>query len=242
MNGNYIELKGRTVKERFLEYASVCLKGEFIVDENIDLILKTFEENKRGILLCGNPGCGKTMIFQILQRITHPQDERHFKIKSTMSAVIDFNNEGHEIFTRDFFSKNVLWDDLGLENKGKHYGNNVEVMEQILFIAYERYKTAGHLPSFTTMQLPKELEARYGAWFYSRLQEMCERITIKHDKDYRQLRNFKSFPPVKHLKIKTEEDLAIERYYENCKNLPFPNNKPATLGQILKEQFGTPKK
>lgn len=233
-----MELKGITLREKFIEYSNLCLSEKYVIDDKMDLLLKTFEENKSGILLCGNPGTGKTMIFEILKNITHPQDKNYFKIKTCTEMVTAFNIEGHEIFrNKSLFDKNILWDDLGMEPVGKFFGDKIEVMQQMIFEGYNKFKYEGILLHFTTMMLPEEIERRYGNWFWSRLSQICTIISIQHNNDYRLRKNFTGYPKVTHLRRYTQEEKEWNKSYAEYKQNP-PNTEPyKTLGQRKKEEL-----
>lgn len=142
---------------------------------------------KKGLMLIGNTGCGKTQLMELLSRNSKACFTRHdcadisreFSAEGSGGvAVIDHyasnnravnpdHSQGHEFLGRFF-------DDLGSEGVGKHFGNTVNVMEQIIQERYKSYQH--HLTHFTTNLTPEELRERYGQRVFSRLNEMCNVI------------------------------------------------------------------
>lgn len=217
-----IKLKSTTLKERFFEYVSMCIEGEFIVSEvtmkHLDLIFKTIEDNKYGVCLLGNRGAGKTFIFEVLSRIIHPQDKIFFLKRSCIGIVEDFNIEndrkggsGDNVLRSSIFKRNIQWDDLMREPMGKY---NVDIMPKIIFNADERYKQSGIKSHFTCNFMPESIEKRYDDYIWSRIKGMCVVIGIEPNRDFRDLKNFKEFPNVFHKRILNEDEQKVCRWYE----------------------------
>lgn len=247
-----IQLTSTTLRDKFFEYAGHCIDGEFVVtnetNEALDKVFKTIEENRFGVCLLGNPGAGKTFIFEVLRRVLHPKDEQHFIKKSCIGVVEDYNIEndrkggsGDNILRQACFKKNILWDDLMREKKGKY---NVDVMPEIIFNADERYKQQGLKTHLTcnfmgTSNDPDELtiEKRYGNYVYSRVKGMCEIIGLEPNRDFRSLKNFKSFPMVYHPARLTQEEIDWNKNYEESKNKIHESRPFKGLGTQMKEQW-----
>lgn len=221
----------------FRLYTSSCLYGGMVTDkENIEPmneIIARFDKNERGIMILGNPGSGKTFAFDCLQRIIHPEDKRFFSTQNAIDFVTEFNQHGHEVFNRHN-KKNMLYDDLGTEKKGKHFGENMEVFENLVQIRYNLFRNSGKITHFTSNLPLKEIYARYGLRCKSRLQEMCDFIELggnENSSDRRKSRNFRGYPPVIHRKIWTEEDIAWNKQYAEFK-------KRSQQQEPVKENYG----
>lgn len=75
------------------------------------------------------------------------------------------------------------FDDLGTEYNAKFYGNEANVMADIIHERYELFKTEGLITHFTTNLLRSEMKEKYGDRILSRLEEMCNFITLGNGND-----------------------------------------------------------
>lgn len=234
------ELKGQTLKEVFLEYASLVIDGEYQEPAQLDNILNSFKANRYGIVVYGSYGAGKTFIFEVLLRIIPPNHDLMFRKVNVLDVEFDYKEHGDGCIRR-YLKGNILFDDLGSENRGSNYGKNVEVMEKIILMRYEMWKSKGYRTFFTTNLTEAELKERYTGRCFSRIYEMCDRY-IMQDDDKRKLRNFKKYIPVTHDTM-TDADREWQKHYSELKQKaitgPAPEKK--TLGQRARESFGTQK-
>jgi DNA replication protein DnaC len=236
------------LKEDFKNYASLCLNDNTLVlNDQIKDIIQSIEKKERGVLIYGNVGSGKTFIMDILLRVIHTQDKKKFSKVNAIDLITEFNLNGHDVFKK-YHQKNVFFDDLGAETKGKFYGENMEAFEKLIQIRYNEFRDFGTVTHFTTNLTKNEILERYGERIVSRLKEMCD-ITVlggnSKEKDMRGLRNFKSYPAFTHPKIKSKEELEWESNYNALKQkaefMPVENNYKG-LGSKLAEQWGFYKK
>ncbi len=246
-----IKLEKTELVDRFNEYTPHVLKNGFVFDEeNLNEIIKCVSilaNNETGLIIIGNPGSGKTLFFEIMQRIINPVNERSFNKINVLDVVLQFNNKeiGHNVF-RKWNDKNVFFDDLGTEDKGYLFGEKVEVFEKFIQFRYDLFRSKGVKTHFTTNLSYSELKERYGARCVSRLNEMCEVILLganAESKDRRKLKNFIGLPPVYYPGKYSNEEKEIRIRYQNMKIEAEQNkDKPMeTMGQRLRKQFGTPK-
>ncbi len=228
-----------TLKKKFVAYAKYCVEGGYDIENEktrqmLTGFFHTFEDTNTGAIVHGNTGTGKTFLFQILNRIISRDDVLHFRIVSAIDAVLEFNIDGHEYF-RTNQNRDVLYDDLGAEDKGMHFGDRVEVFERLIQKRYDLWKSNGVRTFFTTNLSGAEIEKRYGTRVTGRIGEMCTKF-ILNDGDKRQRRNFKEFPQVLHRRTKEQDDFekSYAKYRLEASSRTF---KPMTAGQRLKEQF-----
>lgn len=233
------------LKEDFVKYACASLNDStFVINKQIQDVINTIETNKRGALILGNVGSGKTFVMDILLRVIHNQDTKKFSKVNAIDLITDFNMYGHDVFKK-YDRKNVFFDDLGAETKGKYYGENMEAFEKLIQIRYNDYRDFGVVTHFTTNLNKKQMLERYGERIISRLKEMCEIIILDGKDDMRNLRNFKGYPAFVHPRIKTKEELEWEENYnrlkENSATMPVENNYKG-IGTRLAEQWNIYKK
>ncbi|MDF1548918.1 MAG: hypothetical protein P1P88_13925 [Bacteroidales bacterium] len=144
----------------------------------------------KGILLSGPVGCGKTSIMRIMRLILN--SEQRFAIKPCRDISFEFIQEGYSVISR--YSKQSIknniprtycFDDLGSENNLKYYGNDCNVMAEILLSRYDLYIFQGMLTHITTNLNSGEIEEIYGLRVRSRLREQFNLIafeTVSKDK------------------------------------------------------------
>jgi len=239
--------------ERLMEYSRYCLETELAGKKTLGLILdaaneqavrdivRHFEEGK-GLLVLGLPGGGKTLIFNMLQKITNPQDPRMFARSSILDLIKDFSINGHEVFNK-WNEKNVFFDDLGTEGKGVHFGDRVEVMESFIQFRYELFQHKKLVTHITSNLKKPDIEARYGVRCAGRLHEMTETVIMGSGTlhaDRRSLKNLRNLPFVEHPRILSEEDKEYLRKYqqmkEEAKTAPKQLHE-GRMGQRLKKHF-----
>ncbi len=141
----------------------------------------------KGILLSGPIGCGKTTLMALLNEYIYPSD-RHI-MKSCRDVSFEFIKEGYETihkYSRDSFTKKsndigpriYCFDDLGSENNLKYYGNECNVMAEILLSRYELFVQKKMLTHITTNLSASEIENMYGNRVRSRMREMFNLISF----------------------------------------------------------------
>lgn len=134
--------------------------------------------NKQGVILCGNVGSGKTMLFNIFFDLMQP----YYKA-SAREIAKEYAEEGIVIlkkYVKKFKQTSIglqpvdfFFDDLGAEDNRKHYGNEANCMAEIICDRYDLYTQYGTLTHFTTNLTEDEIEDKYGERVISRLKQMC---------------------------------------------------------------------
>jgi DNA replication protein DnaC len=184
-----IELYGNHFKILESDYPIIYkLIAYFLKDEpscyqyNIDL--------NKGILLSGPVGCGKTTLMNLMKTLT--ATEHKFYIKPCRDISFEFIQDGYEIIQK--YSKGKLYpdpkticfDDLGTEKNLKYYGNECNVMAEIILSRYDIFISKKIYTHITTNLSASEIETAYGNRVRSRLRNMLNLIAFdKSTKDKR---------------------------------------------------------
>ena len=148
--------------------------------------LKLGIDINKGILLTGPIGCGKTSIMQLIKQFTNVKYD--YKIKTTREISFEFAKNGFEslqVYTHKFNEQKRLssycFDDLGAEKQIKHFGNDCNVMAEILISRYEQFIENNSITHITTNLSASELENYYGNRVRSRLRNMFNLIAFDRD-------------------------------------------------------------
>lgn len=141
-------------------------------------------------MLSGPIGCGKTTLMTLLKFLV-PKDQKYY-VKSCREVSFEFIKDGYDVIHK--YSKPRLYqkkagiicfDDLGTESNLKYYGNECNVMGEILLSRYDAFshpepsrRTKTHL---TTNLSASELEHHYGNRVRSRLRESFNLIAFNNN-------------------------------------------------------------
>ena len=117
------------------------------------------------------------------------QQQRRFGIKSCREITFDFIKDGYEIIQRySTFAYNNMttppspytfcFDDLGAENALRYYGNQCNVMGEILLSRYDHFIDNHMITHATTNLSASEFESYYGNRVRSRMREMFNLIAF----------------------------------------------------------------
>ena len=135
----------------------------------------------KGILLTGPIGCGKTSLMNLMKYLT--ATEHKFFVKPCRDISFEFIQDGYQIIHK--YSNGKLYqseprtycfDDLGTENNLKYFGNECNVMAEILLSRYDLFISKKLLTHITTNLSATEIEKHYGNRVRSRLREMVNLI------------------------------------------------------------------
>jgi DNA replication protein DnaC len=182
LEGKGVELYGNHFKIQETDYQIVYkLIAYFLKDEptcfqyNINL--------NKGLLLSGPIGCGKTSFMNLMKYLA--PTENKFSVKPCRDISFEFIQDGYEILLR--YSKGKLYqseprtycfDDLGTENNLKYFGNECNVMAEILLSRYDLFISKKLQTHITTNLSASEIEKQYGNRVRSRLRELCNLIAF----------------------------------------------------------------
>lgn len=147
----------------------------------------------KGILLKGHTGKGKTFIYRILQHfvridnVSFIENKTRFfiyprivNVKQISGEYQDKEKGGYRIIQKYSFYNCLVLDDIGKEQaESKSYGNNLNVVEEIINMREER-----GLLTFGTTNLNRMSEM-YDDRTISRMHKLFNIITVNHNKDFR---------------------------------------------------------
>lgn len=156
----------------------------FLKDEQVCFQLEI--NLNKGILMSGPVGCGKTSLMNLMRYLT--PIEYKFIVKPCRDVSFEFIKDGYEVIHR--YSRGKLeqldpkiycFDDLGLENNLKYYGNECNVMAEILLSRYDLYISRRIQTHITTNLSASEIEAQYGNRVRSRMRELFNLIAYDNN-------------------------------------------------------------
>jgi DNA replication protein DnaC len=138
----------------------------------------------KGILLTGPIGCGKTSLMTLMGYFQKHEDR--IIIKPCRDINFEFIKEGYQTihkYSKDSFYKDkpkvYCFDDLGVENNLKHYGNECNTMAEILLSRYDLFISKKLITHLTTNLSASEIEAMYGNRVRSRMRELFNLIAFE---------------------------------------------------------------
>lgn len=138
----------------------------------------------KGILLTGPIGCGKTSLMNLMKYLT--ATEHKFFVKPCRDISFEFIQDGYQIIHK--YSNGKLYqseprtycfDDLGTESNLKYFGNECNVMAEILLSRYDLFISKKLFTHITTNLSATEIEKHYGNRVRSRLREMVNLIAFE---------------------------------------------------------------
>ena len=152
-----------------------------IQDEKTALNLKI--DLSKGILVSGAIGCGKTSLMNLVRPFAYHSFE--YKIKTCREVSFEFAKNGFEAincYTLKQANQSRLtgycFDDLGAEQQIKHFGNDCNVMAEVLISRYEQFVENKSVTHITTNLSASEIENSYGNRLRSRMRQMFNLITF----------------------------------------------------------------
>ncbi|WP_254091332.1 ATP-binding protein [Dawidia soli] len=145
----------------------------------------------KGIALTGPIGCGKTSLMTLMRLIPGP--DRNFTIKPTRDVSFEFIQDGYEVIHRysrlSFHAhgpRTYCFDDLGADQALKYYGNECNVMAEVVLSRYDFFIAFNMLTHLTTNLTASEIDTMYGPRVRSRMREMFNILAFNdHSADKR---------------------------------------------------------
>ncbi len=131
---------------------------------------------RKGILLSGPVGCGKTSLMKLLRYITPHYSS--YEMISTRNVTFTFNHIGYKIIEEYGDNRFYCFDDLGIEPTGRYFGKDCNVMGEIFLSRYDLFLEHKLKTHATTNLNAQELEERYGNRVRSRMRQLFNLIAF----------------------------------------------------------------
>lgn len=129
----------------------------------------------KGILLKGGKGVGKTTLVKAFRKF-FIQIQKGFKFESALTITLNYALNGN--FDGWLEKQLVAIDEIGRENVGKYYGNELNVIQYILHERYNLWQDTGICTIVTTNLDSSEIEEYYGEIIRDRSKEMFNHIPL----------------------------------------------------------------
>lgn len=149
----------------------------------------------KGLLLMGPKGSGKSHLMRCIAHLLTPVG-KGFMVKKCADIVAEFCDTntskvagdsqqagGYHVIDKYATMERICFDDLCEEPMGKWYGEEVNVMQQILGKRADLMATRRLLTMFTTNHGPEKQEAQYGGRVRDRLSMMHTPFVVDVDPD-----------------------------------------------------------
>ena len=144
----------------------------------------------KGIMLIGGVGTGKTLIFKIFKEYTKMLHVNSFQVHYANEIIAKVRKDGSEVLNT--YGDNVISgrpdpircyiDDIAARNENvKDYGNDLEVIKDILDTRYNVSQRYGTLTHISSNKYPSEMKNVYGVRIVDRMKEMFNIIELSGD-------------------------------------------------------------
>jgi len=184
-------------KQRFGHHFKICSQDHALLYKLLvyaigdkDNITKQGLDSRKGLLLSGPVGCGKTTLMTLLS-VFFPK-EKQYSLLSSRELSIRFAHQGYSVinqyssrsytFTSSGYTPSIFcFDDIGTERPIQYFGNECNVMGEILLGRYDHFIKKGMLTHLTSNLSASELESLYGNRLRSRMREMFNLVSFSKD-------------------------------------------------------------
>ncbi|WP_310559181.1 ATPase [Flavobacterium sp.] len=184
---DFIEFQGKTLYGQSFKINPIDIptiyKLIIYMIKDHEAALKQEINLTKGILLSGPIGCGKTSIMHLIRQFSNYKSD--YKIKTCREISFEFAKHGYEAlnpYTHKINNQMRLtgycFDDLGAEQQIKHFGNDCNVMAEVLISRYEHFVENNSMTHVTTNLSATEIENHYGNRLRSRMRNMFNVISF----------------------------------------------------------------
>jgi len=131
--------------------------------------------NRKGLLILGLPGVGKTYCVRQPRMVSASQLSMEFQANGLEAVKALINNQ------INYQGQNVTIDDIGIEDDVKHYGNGLDPIVYTIQRIYDINQTAERsICLYMTSNFNiEELTKKYGERFIDRIYEMCDIVVLE---------------------------------------------------------------
>lgn len=129
----------------------------------------------KGIILKGTKGTGKTTLVTIFREF-FIEIRQGFAMSTAIKISLEYARTGE--VDQWLTDKIICIDEIGRENMGKHYGNELNVIGYLLHERYSLWQTKGICTIATTNKDAQEIEDMYGEVIRDRVKEMFNHIPV----------------------------------------------------------------
>ena len=173
---------GHTFRINILDIPTIYKLVIYMIKDQNTALKEQIDLNK-GILLSGPIGCGKTSIMHLIRPFASPLSD--YKIKTCRELSFEFAKSGYEAINKYTLKQNYqsrlpgyCFDDLGAEQQIKHFGNDCNVMAEVLISRYEQFVENNSITHLTSNLSASEIEMLYGNRLRSRMRNMFNLIAF----------------------------------------------------------------
>lgn len=138
---------------------------------------------KKGLFINGPEGCGKSAIMHLCRPYFGKRGA--FDVKSCKTISFEYARAGFEALHTYMHpsskynpQKIYCYDDFGTETIQKHFGNECNVMKEIMSIQYEDYIKKGYFSHIISHLTPSDIEQKYGLKMRNQLRTMYNLINF----------------------------------------------------------------
>jgi DNA replication protein DnaC len=183
----FIEYQGKThyghnFRINILDIPTIYKLLIYMIKDQNTALKEQIDLNK-GILLLGPIGCGKTSIMHLIKPFASPLSD--YKIKTCREISFEFAKNGFDAINKYTLKQNYqsrlsgyCFDDLGAEQQIKHFGNDCNVMAEVLISRYEQFVENNSVTHLTSNLSASEIEMLYGNRLRSRMRSMFNLISF----------------------------------------------------------------
>lgn len=164
----------------------VAEEGQNMNKEVIPNLIKYFLglpcdlDPKKGILLVGNVGTGKTLLFRIMRSFVNQIsfDFRKFSIVNVGALDNQIVIKGDFSPLKKVFMDVFCFDDLGVEKTTKVYGTSLELVNRIILTRYDLFENTGTVTHATSNLPLLGIKDNYDDRIHSRCNAMFNEVIL----------------------------------------------------------------
>ena len=162
----------------------------FVIDELAEKFISYFSNvTQKGLAIVGEKGIGKSLNFMIYQLIrTSLGQGMDIMVLEVKEIEHKFKLEGQPFIDELVKVKELVINDVGTDSTSiKHYGSNIELVNEILTLRYIKWqKLGGAFKTHISSNLVEgQIEKMYGDRIYDRFKEMFNTIQSNNNTSYR---------------------------------------------------------